>query len=75
MDAEIKVLSGENTELKCSNLRAWGRLVYKPYMLRLMPGISSFLIYILLVYSPAFFVEPLLIFPVLAVANTCRPAE
>ena len=43
-----------------------------PYMLRLLPGISSLLISTFPVHSPAFFPKPLLIFffPVLAVANT-----
>ena len=39
---------------------------------------SSLLLSTLLVHSPAFFPKPLLIFPVLVVANTwflCRPAE
>ena len=47
-------------------------------MLCLLTGISSLLIFTLLVHSPAFFPKPLLISPVLAVANTwflCRPTE
>ena len=39
-------------------------------MLRLLPGMSSLLISALPVHSPAFFPKPLLISPVLAVANT-----
>ena len=39
-DAEIKIPSGENTELKRSPFKAWNR----SYMLRLLPGISSLLI-------------------------------
>ena len=40
------------------------------YMLCILSGISSLVISLLLVNSPAFFPKPLLIFPVLAVANT-----
>ena len=46
--------------------------------IHLLPGNSSWLISTLLVHSLAFFPKPLLISPVLAVANTwflCRPAE
>ena len=39
-------------------------------MLRLLPGVSSLLIFTFPVHSPTFFPKPLLIFPVLAVANT-----
>ena len=56
-DAEIKVPSGENTELICSPL---------PYMLRSLPGISSLLISNLPVHSPAFFPKPLPIFSCVA---------
>ena len=48
-DAEIKVPSVEDTELKCSPFKAWSRAV------RLLPGISSLLIYTLPVHSSAFF--------------------
>ena len=51
-DAEIKVPSGENTELKRSPFKAWSRSVYSLYLL---PGISSSLIATLPVHSPAFF--------------------
>ena len=77
-DAEIKVPSGENTELKHSPFKAWSRSVYSHTRYVLLPGISSLLISTLLVHSPAFFPKPLPIFPVLAVAYTwflCRPAE
>ena len=53
MEAEIKVPSVENTELKGFPLKALSRSVY-PYMLHLLPGISSLLISTLPVYS-AFF--------------------
>ena len=70
--SEIKVPSVENTELKDSPFKAWSRSVYgHMYMLRLLPGISSLLIYTLLVQLPAFFPKHLpVFFPVLAVANT-----
>ena len=64
-DAQIKVPTGENTELKRSPFKAWSRLVYShtSYLLRLLPGISSLLISTLPVHSPAFFPKPLPIFP------------
>ena len=43
---------------------------YKPYMLRLLPGISSLLISTFPAHSPAFFQNLSQFFPVLAVANT-----
>ena len=70
--AEIEVPSGENTELKTE------QVIIQPYMLRLLPGISSLLISTLPVYSRAFFQKTLPFSLVLAVANTwllCRPAE
>ena len=51
---------------------------HMPYTLRLLSGISSLLISTLPVHLPAFFPKHLLIFLVLAVANTwflCRPTE
>ena len=77
-DAEIKVPSGENTELK---------------VLPLKPGVGQYIaihatltardFFLAYFYPPGpshlhFFPKPLLISPVLAVANTwflCRPAE
>ena len=73
-DAEIKVPSGENTELQRSPFTGWSR----SYLLRLLPGISSLLISTLPVQSTAFYPKLLPIFHVLAVANPwllCRPAE
>ena len=77
-DAEIKVPSGENTELKRSPFKAWNRSVYSHTCYAYCQGISFLLISTLPVHSPAFFPKTLPIFPVLAVANTwflCRPAE
>ena len=76
-DAEIKVPSGENTELKRSPLK---------------PGVSQYIVIHATLTARDFFVayfypsgpftcilpKPLQIFPVLPVANTwflCRPAE
>ena len=77
-DAEIKVLSGENSELKRSPSKAWSRSVYShtfhAYCQRFLPC----LLYTLPVHSPAFFAKPLPSFPVMTVANTwflCRLAE
>ena len=61
-DAEIKVPSGENIELKRSPFIAWRQVSIQPYVLRLLPGISSLLISTLPVHSPAFFPKPLSIF-------------
>ena len=76
-DAEIKVPSGENTELKRSPFKAWSGSVYShtcyAYCQRFLPC--------LLLPSGPFtyiFPKPLPIFHVLAVANTwflCRPAD
>ena len=54
-DAEIKVPSVENTELKGSLFEAWSKSVLSPCMIRLLPGISSLLVSTLPVHSPAFF--------------------
>ena len=66
-DAESKVPSGENTELKRFPFKAWSRSVYSQtcYAYR-----QEFLISTLPVHPPAFFPKPLPIFPALAVANT-----
>ena len=77
-DAEIKVPSGENTELKRSPFIAWRRSVYSHTCYAYCQGFLSLLISTFPVHSPAFFPKPLPISPVLAVANTwflCRPAE
>ena len=77
-DAEIKVPSGENTDLKRSPFKTWSRSVYSHTCYAYCQGISSLLISTLPVHSPAFLPKPLPISPVLAVANTwflCRPAE
>ena len=77
-DAEIKVPSCENTELKRSPFEAWSRSVYSHTCYAYCQGFLSFLLISTLpVQSPAFFPKPLPISPVLAVANTwflCRPA-
>ena len=52
-DAEIKVPSGENTELGRSPFKAWGGSVYSHTCL--LPGFSSLLISTLPVHSSAFF--------------------
>ena len=76
-DAEIKVPSGENTELKRSPFKAWSRSVYSHTCYAYRQGFL--LIHTISVHSPAFFFQkPLLISPVLAVANMrflCRLAE
>ena len=62
-DAEIKVPSCENTELKRSAFKAWCRSVYSHTCYAYCQGFLP-------VQSPAFFLKPLQISPVLAVANT-----
>ena len=76
VDAEMKLPSGENTELKCSPFKAWSRSVYSQTCYAYCQGFLSYF------YPPGpftcIFSKPLPIFPVLAVANTwflCRPAE
>ena len=55
-DTEIKVPSGENTQLKRSPFKAWSRSVYShPARHSLQQGISSMFISSLLVHSSAFF--------------------
>ena len=75
VDAEIKVPSGDNTELKRSPFQAWSRSVYSHSYCK---GFVPCLFFTLPVHSPAFFPKLLPIFPMLAVANACflcRPAE
>ena len=63
-DAEIKVPSGENTELKRSPFKAWSRSVYcQTYYAYSQGFLSCLLISTLAVHSPAFFSKPLPIFP------------
>ena len=63
-DAEIKVPSGENTELKRSPFKAWSRSIYSHTCYAYCQGFLSFLIiFTLPVHSPAFFPKPLPIFP------------
>ena len=63
-DAEIKVPSGENTELKRSPFKAWSRSVYIHTCYAYCQGFLSFLLISTLpVHSPAFFPKPLPIFP------------
>ena len=76
-DAEIKVPSSENTELKRSPFKAWSRS-YIAMHATLAPS-DFFLAYFY--HSGPFiciFPKPLPTFPVLALANTwflCRPAK
>ena len=63
-DAEIKVPSGENTELKRSPFKVWSRSVYSHTCYVYCQGFLSFLLISTLpVHSPAFFPKPLPIFP------------
>ena len=79
-DAEIKVPSGENTELKRFPFKAWIRSVYIAIHATLtatcqgsLPGISSLLNSTLPVHSPAFFPKPLPIFPVFSCGEHMVP--
>ena len=78
-DAEIKVPSRENTELKRSPFKARNRSVYSHTWYAYCQGFLSFLLISTLpVHSPAFFPNLSRFYPVLAVANIwflCRPAE
>ena len=69
-DAEIKVPSVENTELEDSPFKAWGRSVYIAIHTALTARDFFLTNFYLLVYSPAFFQNLSLVFPVLAVAST-----
>ena len=77
-DAEVKVISDENTELKRSPFKVWSRLVYS---LACYAYCQKFLPFLFLPSESIhlhFFPKPLPISPVLALANTwflCRPAE
>ena len=78
-DAEIKVPSGENTELKRSPFQTWSRSVYSHTCYAYCQGFLSFLLISTLpVHLLHFFQNLSRFFPVLAVANTwflCRPSE
>ena len=85
-DTEIKVPSGQNTELKSSPFRTRSRSVYshicntycRDFFLAYFYPSSIRVWSPIMQASPAFFLTPLPISPVLAVANTwflCRPAE
>ena len=77
-DAEIKVPSVENTELKRSLFKAWSSSVYSHTCYAYCQG---FLPYLFLPFGSIhlpFFQNLSRFFPVLAAANTwflCRPAE
>ena len=63
-DAEIKVPSGENTELKRSPFKAWSRSVYSHICYAYCQEFHSFLLISTPpVHSPALFPKPLPIFP------------
>ena len=77
-DAEIKVPSGENTELKRSPFKAWSRSVYSATCYAYCQGFLSCLFLHFRSIHLHFFQNLSRFFPVLAVANTwflCRPAE
>ena len=77
-DAEIKVPSGENTELKHSPFKAWSRSVYSHACYAYCRGFLSCLFLHFQSVHLHFFQNLSRFFPVLAVANTwflCRPAE
>ena len=57
-EAEIKVPSDENTELKGSPFKTWGRSVHSHYA-KLTARVSSLIIFTLPVRSPAFFAKTL----------------
>ena len=77
-DAEIKVPSGENTELKRSPFEAWSRLVYSHTCYAYCQEFLSCLFLHFRSIHLHFFQNLSRFFPVLAVASTwflCRPAE
>ena len=77
-DAEIKVPSGENAELKRSPFKAWSRSVYSHTCYAYCQGFLSCLFLHFQSIHLHFFQNLSRFFPVLAVANTwflCRPAE
>ena len=77
-DAEIKVSSGEDTELKRSPFKAWSRSVYSHTCYAFCQGFLSCLFLHFGSIHLHFFKNFSRFFPVLAVANTwflCRPTE
>ena len=77
-DAEIKVPSGENTELKHSPFKAWSRSVYSHTCYAYCQRFLSCLFLHFRSIHLHFFQNLSQFFSVLAVANTwflCRPAE
>ena len=77
-DAEIKVPSCENTELKRSPFKAWSKSVYSHARYAYCQGFLSCLFLHFRSIHLHFFQNLSRFFPVLAVANTwflCRPAE
>ena len=68
-DAEIKVSSGENTELKRSPFKAWSRPIHSHTCYAYCQGFLPCL-FLLIGSLTCIFPKPLPIFPVLAVANT-----
>ena len=77
-DAEIKVPSGENTELKRSPFKAWSTSVYSHTCYAYCRGFLSCLFLHFWSIHLHFFQNLSRFFPVLAVANIrflCRPAE
>ena len=77
-DAEIKVPSGENTELKRSPFQAWSKSIYSHACYAYCHGFLSCLFLHFRSIHLHFFQNLSRFFPVLAVANTwflCRPAE
>ena len=77
-DAEIKVPSGEITEVKRSPFKAWSKSVYSHTCYAYSQGFLSCLFLHFWSIHLHFFQNLSRFFPVLAVANTwflCRPAE
>ena len=69
-DAEIKVPSGENTELKCSPFKAWSRSVYDHTCYAYCQGFLPCFSLPFRSIHQHFFQNLSRFFPVLAVANT-----
>ena len=77
-DAEIKVSSGANTELKRSPFQVWSRPLYSHTCYAYCQGFLPCLFLPLRSIHLHFFQKPLPISPVLAATNVwflCRPAE
>ena len=69
-DAEIKVPSVENTELKCSHCKAWSRSVYSHTCYTYCRGFPPANFYPSGPFNCIFFQNLSQVFPVLAMANT-----